>query len=82
MKTKLVPIGNSRGVRLPKPMIEEAELSNEVDIHMRDGAIIITSMKNTRAGWAKSARLMHDREEDKLIDFPADTLFDRTEWEW
>ena len=82
MKTKLVPIGNSRGVRLPKPMITEAGLGDEVDIHVRDGAIIITSMKNPRAGWAESARLMHDREEDQLIDFPTDTRFDRTEWEW
>jgi antitoxin component of MazEF toxin-antitoxin module len=36
MKTKLVRIGNSRGVRLPKPMIEEARLADEVDVHVRD----------------------------------------------
>ena len=82
MKAKLIPIGNSRGVRLPKPMIAEAELGDEVDIHVSEEAIIITSMKKPRAGWAESARLMHDRKDDRLMDLPGDTRFDRTEWDW
>ncbi len=41
MKTRLVSIGNSRGVRLPKPLIEEAGLSDEVEIRVRAGAIVI-----------------------------------------
>lgn len=42
MKTKLVSIGNSRGVRLPKPLILQAGLTEEVDLRVRDGAIIIS----------------------------------------
>ena len=82
MKTKLVPIGNSRGVRIPKPMITEAGIDDEVDIQVRDGAIVITSFKNPRAGWAESARVMHERREDQLIDSPTDTRFDRNDWKW
>jgi len=63
-------------------MIAEAELGDEVDIHVSEGAIIITSMKKPRAGWAESARLMHDRKDDRLMDLPDDTRFDRTEWDW
>ena len=40
MKARIVRIGNSRGVRLPKPLIEEARLSEEVEILARDGAIV------------------------------------------
>jgi len=82
LKTKIGPIGNSRGVRLPKPMIRDAGLGDEVDLQVRDGAIIISSVRNPRAGWAESARRMHDRQEDQLIDVPTDTKFDKDEWKW
>ena len=82
MKTKLVPIGNSRGVRLPKPLLREAGLSDEVDLHVRNGAIIITSIKNTRAGWAEAAKVMHNRKQDQLIDSPTETQFDKNDWQW
>jgi len=82
MKAKLVQIGNSRGIRLPKPMIEEARLNDEVDIHVREGAIIITSSPNARSGWAESAKQLHDRKEDGLLDDSTATTFDETEWKW
>ncbi len=82
MKAKLVQIGNSRGIRLPKPMIEEAKLNDEVDIHVKEGAIIITSSLNPRSGWAESAKLLHDRKEDDLLDDSSATIFDETEWKW
>jgi len=82
MKAKLVQIGNSRGVRLPKPMIEEAGLKDDVDIHVKEGSIIITSNLKQRSGWAESARQMHDHHEDILIDEATSTVFDETEWKW
>ena len=82
MKAKLVQIGNSRGVRLPKPMIEEAKLNDEVDIHVREGAIIITSSPNLRSGWAESAKQLHDRGDDVMLDDSIATTFDETEWKW
>ena len=50
MKAKLIQIGNSRGVRLPKPLIKDAGLEDEVDIQLRDGSIVITSTRKLRAG--------------------------------
>ena len=82
MKARLVQIGNSRGIRLPKPMIEEAKLTDEVDIHVREGAVIITSSPNPRSGWAESARQLHDRTDDALLDDTTATAFDETEWKW
>jgi len=44
MKARLVLIGNSRGVRIPKPLIEEAGLTDGVEVRARQGAVIITPM--------------------------------------
>jgi antitoxin MazE len=82
MKAKLVQIGNTRGVRLPKPMIEEAGLEDDVDIHVKEGSIIITSNLKQRNGWAESAKQLHNRNEDILIDSTAPTAFDENEWKW
>jgi antitoxin MazE len=82
MKAKLIPIGNSRGVRLPKPMIEEAQLEDEVELSVRDRAIVITSTREPRAGWGDAARLLHERGEDALVDAETSTAFDETEWQW
>lgn len=82
MKTRLIRIGNSRGVRLPKPLIEEAGLTEEVDLRTRDGTIIIARARRTRAGWAEAARLIHERSEDRMEEPPTSTRFDEEEWEW
>jgi len=82
MKARLVKIGNSRGLRLPKPIIEEAGLADEVEIHVRDGAVVIRATALPRAGWAEAARHLRRRGGGTLLDQPAPTRFDREEWEW
>ena len=82
MKARLVRIGNSRGVRLPKPLIEEARLKDEVQLRVRDGAIVITSMTRPRAGWAEAAREGRRQGDGGLLDEPIPTEFDLKEWRW
>lgn len=82
MKTRLIRIGNSRGVRLPKSLIAQAGLSDEVEMHVRDGAIILERAASTRSGWAEAAEKMHKDGEDVLLDPPTSTHFDDEEWEW
>ena len=81
MKTRLVRIGNSRGIRLPKPMIEEAGLTDEVEVRVRDGAITIAASVAPRSGWAEAAKQLRERDEDRLLDLPIPTHFDEKEWE-
>ena len=52
MKTTLIPIGNSRGVRIPKPFIEQCGLTTEVEMDVRDRVILIHSSGQPRAGWS------------------------------
>ena len=82
MKTRLVQIGNSRGIRLPKPLIDQAGLTDEVEIRLEGHAIIIERANRPRAGWAEAAKTMHERGEDVLLDPVMMTEFDENEWEW
>ena len=82
MKTRLVRIGNSRGVRLPKAIIVEAGLTDEVELSVQDGAILISRSTPLRRGWAEAARQMRQRDEDRLLDNPVSASFDDKEWEW
>ena len=82
MKTHLVHIGNSRGVRLPKTIIAQAGLTDEVELGVRDGAVIIARATSARSGWGDAARQMRQRDEDRLLDASTPTRFDEQEWQW
>lgn len=82
MRSRIVRVGNSRGVRLPKPLLEQAGLPDEVEIHAEPGRIIIESARPHRSGWAEAAREMAEHGEDVLSDEPTPTSFDDEEWTW
>jgi antitoxin MazE len=82
MKTKLVRIGNSRGIRLPKPLIEEAGLLDEVELEVRKGAIVISPANGVRSGWEEAAEAIHGDADDQLLDAGVNTRFDDEEWKW
>ena len=82
MKTKIVRIGNSRGVRIPKPLLEQAGLENEVRLRLVEGGIVIEAVGPAREGWAEAARELHERAGDGLLEEGIPTDFDQAEWEW
>ncbi len=81
MKARIVSIGNSRGIRIPKPLLEQAGLGEDVELHAEDGRIVIAAVRRTREGWADAAAQLHARGEDGLLETPA-PIFDAEEWEW
>ena len=82
MKTKIVRIGNSRGVRIPKPLLEQAGLENEVILRVVEQSIVIEAADKARAGWTEAARVLSERQEDGLLDGLVLTDFDESEWVW
>ncbi|MDF0673074.1 MAG: AbrB/MazE/SpoVT family DNA-binding domain-containing protein [Nitrospira sp.] len=82
MKAHIVRIGNSRGIRLPKTLLQEAQLEDEVELQAEPGRILISKPSQPRAGWADAARRMREQGEDRLIDQPTPTQFDKKEWKW
>jgi len=69
MHASLVKIGNSRGVRLPKAVIEAAGLKDDLDLEVRDGAVIVRNAERIRSGWAEAAAACHVAGEDALEDW-------------
>ncbi len=82
MKTKIIRIGNSRGVRIPKPLLEQAGLEDEVQLRVVESGIIIEGAATPRAGWGRAAELLRERGEDSLLDEIVATDFDESDWKW
>ncbi len=82
LKAKIVRIGNSRGIRIPKPLLEQAGLEDEVELRVIEDSIVIEAAHETRAGWSEAARTLHERNGDELLDEMTPTRFDESEWEW
>lgn len=82
MKTKIIQIGNSRGVRIPKPLLEQAGLEGDVELRVVESGIMIEGVAEPRAGWAKAAAELQERGEGGLLDAPVSTDFDASDWVW
>jgi antitoxin MazE len=83
MKTTLIPIGNSRGVRIPKPFIEQCGLTERVEMDVQDCVILIRSPRQPRAGWGPAFARMARAGDDKLLDgHPTSTRWDEEDWQW
>jgi antitoxin MazE len=82
MRTKLVRIGNSRGVRLPKPILEASGITDEVDLKVEDGRVVLMRPEgHPREGWAESIAAVDADDEDwSEWEFPNE--FDENEWTW
>ena len=84
MKTKIVRIGNSQGLRLPRPLLDAAGFATdaEVDVEARAGELVVRPLHGVRAGWAAAFAQMAAVGDDVLLDPPVETDFDRAEWQW
>lgn len=82
MRTKIVRIGNSKGIRIPKPVIQQVGLVEDVELEVRDGEIVISPAGRPRVGWAEAAQALSVHGEDMILDKPTPTSFDQEEWEW
>src|SRR3954471_15750590 len=83
MKTKIIAIGNSQGIRIPKPFLEQTGLGDEVELEVRADELVIRSAKKTRAGWDALFAKMSVAGDDVLLD--TDVLnerWDEEEWTW
>ena len=82
IRTRIIQIGNSKGIRVPKVLLEQAELPDEVELQAERGRLIVRAARGARAGWAEAAKVMRARGEDQLLDAPTSSEFDNKEWQW
>lgn len=81
MKASIIKIGNSRGVRLPKPIIDQCGFEDEVELEVRNHEVIIKPVRHPRNDWEEAFKAMAANGDDKLIESPA-TKWDKDDWEW
>ncbi len=84
MKARIVKIGNSRGIRIPKSLILQTGIKDEVELDVEENRLIISSPQSPRAGWADAFRRMALRGDDALLDaeLVSGSRWDEEEWEW
>ncbi len=69
MKLSLVKIGNTRGIRLPKPILEQLGAENSIELEVKSDHLIIRPTRVPRQGWDEHFALMAKRGDDKLPDW-------------
>jgi len=84
VKTNIVRIGNSQGVRIPKTLLEQCHLQNEVELEPRKSYLILKSTKKPRDGWDAAFQTMAKQGDDKMTiaDISIQNTWDKEEWEW
>lgn len=82
--TKIVKIGNSQGVRLPKSLLELSGIEDKICLSSETGKIIITPAQENRQGWSESFKKMAENKDDTLLDINENitSTWDEEEWEW
>lgn len=67
MKTNLIRIGNSKGIRIPSSIIKELDLGEQIEMEIIENKLIIKPVKKPREGWDTAAKKLHENQEDHLL---------------
>ena len=84
MKTKIVRIGNSQGIRIPKSVLHQCHLDGPVEVDVQGNQLVVRSASRPRSGWDEAFRAIHLAGDDQLLDRErsSPSLWDRDEWRW
>jgi len=83
-RVRIVKIGNSQGVRIPRLLLGQLELGDEVELTVEEGQLVIRPVRRSRQGWNEAFQHMAERGDDQMLDAAAVSLtqWDEDEWEW
>lgn len=86
VRTRIVQIGNSQGIRIPKLLLEQVKLSEDQDVTLEVQAdqIVIRPAYEARQGWETAFKDMADHHDDELLDADvgSTTTWDEEAWTW
>lgn len=78
MRLAVVSIGNSKGIRIPKTILDKYQISNSVEMEMREDGLVLRPIRKPREGWEESFKQMHENGDDRLL---IPDVFDEETWE-
>jgi antitoxin MazE len=82
MKIPIVKVGNSRGIRFPKAVIEQCQLGPEVNLEVKNQKVIISPSVSPRLGWDKAFQKMAKNGDEGIEGEDFSNDWDEQEWEW
>jgi antitoxin MazE len=83
MRSEIVKIGNSQGLRLPKVLLEQCGFEKTVEIRVEGNCLIIQPVTKNRSGWEEAfSRMVSVGDDEALIDDSLGNAFDKEEWAW
>ena len=82
MKVALVRVGNSRGIRIPKPIIEQCGFEDAVELQVENNRLVIAPARQPREGWDELFRAAGSSAHVELLLVAPSNQFDREEWQW
>ncbi|MBI4534600.1 MAG: AbrB/MazE/SpoVT family DNA-binding domain-containing protein [Candidatus Melainabacteria bacterium] len=83
MKVEIIKIGNSQGIRIPKPLIEQCGFGTAVELTVRKNCLVVSPLTTARRGWERAFQAMAKRGDDKpVIAEPISNQWDEREWLW
>ena len=84
MRARVVKIGNSQGIRIPKPLLDQTGIIGDVELEVDQNQIIIRPVLNPRAGWDDAFIAMAKDNDDVLLDGEVSPFhsWDDEEWQW
>jgi antitoxin MazE len=80
--SKVVKIGNSHGIRIPRAILEQAGLTGEVEMKVTGDQLIIFASHHPRQGWGEHFAGMAEKGDDQLLDEISTTQWTEREWTW
>jgi antitoxin MazE len=81
-RTRIIKIGNSQGIRIPKVLLEQSGIQTEVEIELQGNCITLRPASQSRQGWDAAFAAMAEQGDDLLLDDVVTTDWDEAEWEW
>lgn len=84
MRARVVKIGNSQGIRIPKALLDQTGILDDVELEVKQNQIVIRPISNPRRDWEKAFKTIADRGDDVLIngDENLSHSWDDEEWQW
>jgi antitoxin MazE len=84
MKTRIIKIGNSQGIRIPKSILLQTGLKDEIELLVEDNSLVIRSHAKPRSGWNQAFAAMRTCRDDQVLGSMGELVndFDEKEWEW
>lgn len=83
MKANIIRIGNSQGVRIPRPILEKCGLRGRVEMNVEDNVLVIAPVQEARDGWSDAFKRMAEQGDDEpLLNENDLSSWDESDWEW